>query len=338
MASSKDKEESSTNKPAPNNQPGGKPPVSRKLFSETKQNESKEYTPGPEEDEDMLTDNFESEGESSLNINCNVVSVLPCEFGQETEVEEREEDDAIDLTKHRPVCYYVMDNGAVEEQNAFFEYPEPAMQNHLKPLFIRAKVGTHGVNKVLVDGGAAVNLMPHFMLKKLGIQDVDIKPHNMVLSNYEGKVGHTLGVIQVDLTVRSSCRPTMFMVIEAKANYNLLLGREWIHGVGAVPSSMHQRLVLWREDGIVENIEADQSYFMTAVNLVDKRNYDKHLAKIAPCTPNDEINETRNAHYYMTLRHDGMYWDRRIIKGDGEVEGATQRRPAGWEFDSLAHD
>ena len=115
MASSKDKEESSTNKPAPNSQPGGKPPVSRKLFYETKQNESKEYTPGPEEDEDMLTDNFESEGESSLNINCNVVSVLPCEFEQETEVGEHEEEDAINLTKHRPVCYYVMDNGAVEE-------------------------------------------------------------------------------------------------------------------------------------------------------------------------------------------------------------------------------
>ena len=160
----------------------------------------------------------------------------------------------------------------------------------------------------------------------------------MVLSNYEGKVGQTLGVIQVDLTVGSSCRPTMFMVIEAKANYNLLLGREWIHGVGAVPSSMHQRLVLWREDGIVENIEADQSYFMTAINLVNKRNYDKYLAKIAPCTPSDEINETRNAHYYMTLRHDGMYWDRRIIKGDEEVEGTTQRWPTGWEFDNLAHD
>ena len=67
-----------------------------------------------------------------------------------------------------------------------------------------------------------------------------------------------MGVVQLDLTIGSSCRPTMFMVIEAKANYNFLLGREWIHGVGAVPSSMHQRLVLWREDGIVENIEADQ--------------------------------------------------------------------------------
>ncbi|MCI94026.1 hypothetical protein A2U01_0115324, partial [Trifolium medium] len=41
------------------------------------------------------------------------------------------------------------------------------MQNHLKALFIRAKVNDVGVNKVLVDGGAVVNIMPHFMLKKL---------------------------------------------------------------------------------------------------------------------------------------------------------------------------
>ena len=176
------------------------------------------------------------------------------------------------------------------------------------------------------------------MLKRLEIREGDIKPHNMVLSNYEGKVGKTLGVVQLELTIGSSCRPTMFMVIEAKANYNLLLGREWIHGVGAVPSSMHQRLVLWRDDGIMENIEADQSYFMSTVNLVDKRDYDKHLAKIAPCVPNDEINETRNAHYYMTLRHDGLYWDRTIISEEEGVESTIQKRPAGRDFDNLIHD
>ena len=77
---------------------------------------------------------------------------------------------------------------------------------------------------------------------------------------------------------------------------------------------------------------------MTTVNLVNKRNYDKYLARIAPCTPSDEMNEIRDAHYYMTLRHDGMYWDRKIIKGDEGVEGTSQRRPAGWEFNNIAHD
>lgn len=47
-----------------------------------------------------------------------------------------------------------------------------------------------------------------------------------VISNYKGKVGQTLGVIQVDLTVSLITRPTMLMVIIARANYNLMLGRE----------------------------------------------------------------------------------------------------------------
>jgi hypothetical protein len=53
-----------------------------------------------------------------------------------------------------------MNNGCLEEQLASFEKPDLGMKNHLKPLFIRAKVDGVGVNKVLIDGGDAVNLMP----------------------------------------------------------------------------------------------------------------------------------------------------------------------------------
>lgn len=118
------------------------------------------------------------------------------------------------------------------------------MKSHLKPLFIRCKVGNVGVKKILVDGGAMVNLMSHYMLKRIGKDDTNTNPHNMVLSNYEGKVGTKMRVIQVDLTVGTITRPTMFMVIVSKANYNMLLGREWIHGIEVVPSSMHQRITI----------------------------------------------------------------------------------------------
>lgn len=82
------------------------------------------------------------------------------------------------------------------------------------------------MNKILVDSGAAVNLMPHFLLEKIGKYDTDLMPHNMVLSNYEGKSGQTMGVIQVDVTIGSITRPTIFMVIASRASYNFLLGRE----------------------------------------------------------------------------------------------------------------
>lgn len=87
------------------------------------------------------------------------------------------------------------------------------------------------INKILVDGGVAVNMMPHFMLNKIGKLDTDLKLHNMVLPNYEEKIGHTLGVIQVDLTIDIITMPTMCMVIASKANYNMILGREWIHDI-----------------------------------------------------------------------------------------------------------
>jgi hypothetical protein len=137
-----------------------------------------------------------------------------------------------------------MDNSCVEGQQAMFKRPDRHMQHHFKPLFIQAKINDVGINKVMVDGGAVVNLLPHFLLKKIGLSESDLKPHNVVLCNYEGKSGSSFGAIEVDLVVRTVKRATLFLVVESKANYNLLLGREWIHGVGAVPSIMHQRLSL----------------------------------------------------------------------------------------------
>lgn len=49
------------------------------------------------------------------------------------------------------------------------------------------------MNKVLVDGGATINLISHFMMQKVGKFDTDLMPYDMVVSNYEGKSGHTMG-------------------------------------------------------------------------------------------------------------------------------------------------
>lgn len=156
------------------------------------------------------------------------------------------------------------------------------MMHHLKLLFIRAKVNNLVVNKVFVDGGATVNLMLYSLFKKIGKTYEDLKPHSMVLSNYEGKTNNILGVIQVDLSVVSTSKLTLFMVIKSNSNYNLQLGRKWIHEIGAVPSTLHQRVSIWRKDGIIENIESDQTYYKAEVGKVGRRGFDRNLAKIPP--------------------------------------------------------
>lgn len=86
-----------------------------------------------------------------------------------------------------------------------------------------------------MDGGATINLMSHSLLKKITKYDTDLKPYNLVMSNYEGKTSYSLRVIQLDIVVEAIARPTLFVFILTKENYNLLLGWEWIHGERVIP-------------------------------------------------------------------------------------------------------
>jgi hypothetical protein len=107
------------------------------------------------------------------------------------------------------------------------------------------------------------------------------------------------------------------MVVPSKANFNVLLGREWIHGVGAVPSTVNQRIAVWLEDGLVENVEADQSYFMAEVNTITRKNFDKQLANISPVPslgPKYVVSEDEM--YTMRLHPDGFVWERELMDHD----------------------
>lgn len=50
--------------------------------------------------------------------------------------------------------------------------------------------------------------------------------------------------------------------------------------IGVVSSTLHQSVAIWREDGIVENIEADQNYYKSEVDKVGRKDFDRNSAKI----------------------------------------------------------
>jgi len=178
-----------------------------------------------------------------------------------------------------------------------------------------------GVNKVLVDGGVDVNLMPQSLLERIGMTDKDLKPHNVILSNYDGKAGHSLNAVQMNLTMGTVVKPTLFEVVPSKSNYNLMLGREWIHGIGVVPSSMHQRISISRDDGTVENIEADQSYFLAEVNQITRKTFDKSLGNIAPCSSAKSVGSSQADASSVRLRPThGFMWERETLDTEPNVE------------------
>nr|KYP72167.1 hypothetical protein KK1_004751 [Cajanus cajan] len=159
------------------------------------------------------------------------------------------------------------------------------MKGHLKPLLLTLMIEGQEVNKVLVDGGATVNILPKTMLKRFGKSLADLKPHNIMILDYAGKFSHLEGMILLDVQIGSVKRTTMFIVTPSKANFNVLLSREWIHGVGVVPSTVHQKIFFWNDEEGLEVLEANQRTYEVGMYFADQQ-----LTTFAKTKPFDAYN------------------------------------------------
>jgi len=126
---------------------------------------------------------------------------------------------------------------------AIFEKPSDDERKHLKALFMKGRVDGQPMSKILVDGGATINIMSYAVYRKLGKGDQDLTKTDMMLKDFEWNVSPVKGAICIELTIGSKTLPMTFFVISGKGAYNLLLGRDCIHANCCIPSTMHQCLV-----------------------------------------------------------------------------------------------
>ena len=150
-------------------------------------------------------------------------------------------------------------------QQAIFD--KPVKHRHLKALYVKCFVDGKPMNKMLVDGGASVNLMPYTTFHKLSKRPGDLMETNMMLKDFGGNTSKTRGAINAELTMGSKTLLTTFFVINGKGSYSLLLGHNWIHANCYISSTMHQCLMQWHGDD-VELVHADESVSVATADLV----------------------------------------------------------------------
>ena len=76
-------------------------------------------------------------------------------------------------------------------QQAIFD--KPVKHRHLKALYVKGFVDGKSMNKMLVDGGASINLMPYTTFRKLGKGPGDLMETNMMLKDFGGNASKTRG-------------------------------------------------------------------------------------------------------------------------------------------------
>jgi hypothetical protein len=102
-------------------------------------------------------------------------------------------------------------------QPVIFEKPREKNYKHLKALYLKGYINGHPVNKMPVDTGAAVNIMPYSVLRRLGRSAEDLIKTNVTLSDFNGQALEAQGVLNMDLTMGSKIVLTSFFIISSKS-------------------------------------------------------------------------------------------------------------------------
>jgi hypothetical protein len=124
-----------------------------------------------------------------------------------------------------------------------FQRPKDS-ENHLKSLYIRGHLDGMPISRMLIDGGAIINLMSYSFFKKMGKSDEELIKTSMTAS--------------MELTMGSKTLATTFFIAKVQGNYSDILGQDWIHANRCIPSTLHQFLIQWVGNDI-EVVHADTS-------------------------------------------------------------------------------
>ena len=121
-----------------------------------------------DDEDDLLSENFntgfDDDLEAILGANfVGMVTLLPAEFEKKTQALGNSED-CFDVFPGQE-CFFF---GSDEDESVLFERPDEVMRSHLRPLHIKIDIDGKLINRVLVNGGATINLLPEAMLAKFG--------------------------------------------------------------------------------------------------------------------------------------------------------------------------
>ncbi|RYR76071.1 hypothetical protein Ahy_A01g000663 [Arachis hypogaea] len=157
----------------------------------------------------------------------------------------------------------------IEDEPGHFLRPTEKQMSHIRPLHITTSLNGIKVNKVLIDGGAAIiSLLSERMLMKVEKHPDDLVPTNIAMTDFSGVSMPPKGLVTLTVNVGSSERNMVFVVVPSKASYNALL----------VPSTVHQSVLLWMKDEKPKIVKADSNLYVEQLHV----NFRMYNPKLKP--------------------------------------------------------
>ena len=109
-------------------------------------------------------------------------------------------------------------------------------------LLITLRIGDYDVKIVMVDGGSATEVMYPDFYKGLNLKLEDLMPYSSPLMSFDEKLVIPKGMIRLPIQTGPEIVKVNFIVVNTYSPYTAIIGRPWLYTLGAVASSLHQKV------------------------------------------------------------------------------------------------
>ncbi|XP_023880286.1 uncharacterized protein LOC111992654 [Quercus suber] len=128
------------------------------------------------------------------------------------------------------------------------------IQPHDDALMVTLRIGGYDVKRVLVDQGSGAEIMYSDLYKGLNLKPKDLTAYDSPLVSFDGNVVIPKGQIRLPVQAGSEVVELDFIVVDAFSPYTAIVARPWLHALGAVSSTLHQKVKYLSGDWIEELI------------------------------------------------------------------------------------
>ena len=108
------------------------------------------------------------------------------------------------------------------------------------------------MKKVIVDGGSTVEDMYLDLYKGLNLKLKDLMPYSSPLMSFDRKLVIPKGMIRLPIQTSPEIVEVNFIVVDTYSPYTAIIGRPWLYTLGAIASSLHQKVKFLSRDQVLE--------------------------------------------------------------------------------------
>ena len=126
------------------------------------------------------------------------------------------------------------------------------IQPHDDALVVTLKIGGYDVKRVIVYQGSYVEIIYRNLYRGLNLKLEDLTAYNLPLVSFDWKLVTQKRQIRLPIQADLKVVEMDFMVVDAYSPYTAIVARPWLHTLGAVSSTLHQKMKYLSGDRIEE--------------------------------------------------------------------------------------